>query len=1218
MALITEPVGFQAESFVSLHADHAGVFTVPQADQLFGAEFRRSGPDLLLINEGAPTLVLQGYFATATPADILAPNGAVLRGHLVEMLAGPEAPGQYAQAGGGTPASPIGQVETLVGTGTVRRADGTQEALGADTRIFLGDLVETDAGSGVSLTFVDGTMFTLSADARMVIDALIYDPNASDNGATFNLIQGGFVFIAGQIAPSGGIEVSTPTATMGIRGTTVLTNVSTLNGVVIVEVSLLQDRDGSVGEVGLFDLMGVPIADVTTTDVKWIVTSDGSPPQQVVKTAQEQAEDAPLIAQAFLAFDGAAARVAGGGTFVTTGPSLPAPSQDAPGFSPPPQLGIDPQDDTPAAPDAGGTAPPPPPPPRGGSDVLEEGSLRRGSVPEGPLPASAPATEPGSGLLPTFQVTGPEDAPGPGISGQVALPAGALPSFVVVTQPLNGTVTFDPTGAFSYAPTPNFSGPDSFTFQFIGTGGGVQTGTVTVLVQPVNDAPTALDANVQLDEDTVFSGVLPGTDPDGDPLAFAVAQGPQNGTVTLGTGGAFAYTPATDFAGQDSFSYVVTDTSGLTSTGTVTVLVAAVNDPPVLITPPDALDVTLSEDAGVPASGTLVAQDTDPGTTLVWSGSARGTFGEFTVDAASGAWTYQINAPAAQVLDAGDSFVETFTVTVSDAAGASAEQIVSITLTGSNDVPVVRDVVVQTGNGSTISGQLTAFDPDASAVVSFAAGPAGAQNGQVSIAPDGTFAYTPDAGFAGQDSFEYTASDGQGGVAVATVTVLVENSARTGPGGQVITLGIDPPVSEQAIPGPVQISQTAVTAPAVNIAVLLDWSSSVDSTDIASMTANVSQALEAIATRFDGAQTQVDIHLLARGPTGTLQQTFDVQDPALGRALDSFRFLGEAFPLSQSLMAAETFFASEPLGEENFLYIVTPADAADVSAQDTLAAIQNASASGFDVTVEAFIYGNVADADTLAVLSPSPIGLTGPEAISDLATPTPIFEAELVDLSVSVIADGEDRGEVADETSAALVDTGDGVSLDLVGLATLDRLLGSENVVTVAAGFDLDRDAESIELTLFTSQSLDLSGTATGTGSRSVVELTQAGDLTEALGALSASSNIEVVDMDNEQDNTLTLFGFDVLGLSERPDALLEALLGDLPGKAVTVYGDPGDTVTLVSSNSGTFDAAPDAALDDGAGNTLALYNLSDANSVLATVAVDAEVAVALASAQTA
>jgi hypothetical protein len=65
---------------------------------LFTAHFQKSGPDLIL-TDGAKKLVLVDYFRLEKHPDLVSADGAVMSADLVERLAGPHAPGQYAQAG---------------------------------------------------------------------------------------------------------------------------------------------------------------------------------------------------------------------------------------------------------------------------------------------------------------------------------------------------------------------------------------------------------------------------------------------------------------------------------------------------------------------------------------------------------------------------------------------------------------------------------------------------------------------------------------------------------------------------------------------------------------------------------------------------------------------------------------------------------------------------------------------------------------------------------------------------------------------------------------------------------------------------------------------------------------------------------------------------------------------------------------------------------------
>ncbi|WP_297772995.1 Ig-like domain-containing protein, partial [uncultured Roseovarius sp.] len=115
------------------------------------------------------------------------------------------------------------------------------------------------------------------------------------------------------------------------------------------------------------------------------------------------------------------------------------------------------------------------------------------------------------------------------------------------------------------------------------------TGTVTVTVAAENDAPTALDDTATTNEDmAVTIDVLANDgDPDGDTLTISTVTQGANGSVVIDDLGdtdpqndQIIYVPDTDFAGNDVFSYTVSDGQGEDSTATVSVTVNSVNDPP--------------------------------------------------------------------------------------------------------------------------------------------------------------------------------------------------------------------------------------------------------------------------------------------------------------------------------------------------------------------------------------------------------------------------------------------------------------------------------------------------------------------------------------------------------------------------------------------------------------------------------------------------------------
>ena len=132
------------------------------------------------------------------------------------------------------------------------------------------------------------------------------------------------------------------------------------------------------------------------------------------------------------------------------------------------------------------------------------------------------------------------------------------PEIIAVTQPAHGTATFNAT-AVSYTPAVNYNGTDTFTY----TLNGGSTATVSVSVNPVDDAPIAVGDTYTVIEDTprTFTAAeLAGndTDPDtGDVLhvAAVIATANTRGTVVLNPNGTVTYTPALNYTGAADFTY---------------------------------------------------------------------------------------------------------------------------------------------------------------------------------------------------------------------------------------------------------------------------------------------------------------------------------------------------------------------------------------------------------------------------------------------------------------------------------------------------------------------------------------------------------------------------------------------------------------------------------------------------------------------------------------
>ncbi|HEY9031886.1 MAG TPA: Ig-like domain-containing protein [Kangiella sp.] len=143
--------------------------------------------------------------------------------------------------------------------------------------------------------------------------------------------------------------------------------------------------------------------------------------------------------------------------------------------------------------------------------------------------------------------------------------------FSIIGEPANGTVSITPDGQFTYEPNADFNGQDSFTFEVEDTYGSSSEGTVSITINSVNDAPTATNVSLTTTVDSSVSGSFNASDVDGDELTYEHTN-PSNGSLTV-SGSSFTYTPVTDFSGQDSFQYTVTDSDGGSVTATVTITV---------------------------------------------------------------------------------------------------------------------------------------------------------------------------------------------------------------------------------------------------------------------------------------------------------------------------------------------------------------------------------------------------------------------------------------------------------------------------------------------------------------------------------------------------------------------------------------------------------------------------------------------------------------------
>ncbi|WP_313465570.1 retention module-containing protein [Pseudomonas nitroreducens] len=384
-------------------------------------------------------------------------------------------------------------------------------------------------------------------------------------------------------------------------------------------------------------------------------------------------------------------------------------------------------------------------------------------------PANAPSTEDlqkaiAAGLDPTQALAptaaGPSAAPSAGGNGGV----GGGHSFVMLDATAGHV---DPNIGYTTA----------------GLGNGGSAGDERQGDLPPNLAPEFSEGsngvlNLTTAEDTLLTGTFAARDPNGDTISYSVGQAPANGLLVLNPNGTWQYNPNGDYNGADSFTVIVTDARGATSTLVVNVGITPVNDAPVATgTYTSTVTDTAANDSFAEIKGQLTATDVDD-TNLTWSGSAKGAYGELTVNA-DGSYTYVVDANAVNALPQGQNPSESFNVTVTDPSGATDTRVITINVQGANDTPVAQDGQASVTEDSVIGGQLVATDRDTGSALTFTTNgnpPAG-----FTLKPDGSWT------FDGKDpayqhlaegetqvvQVPYTVTDEHGATSTATLTVTL-------------------------------------------------------------------------------------------------------------------------------------------------------------------------------------------------------------------------------------------------------------------------------------------------------------------------------------------------------------------------------------------------------------------------------------------------------------
>ncbi len=357
----------------------------------------------------------------------------------------------------------------------------------------------------------------------------------------------------------------------------------------------------------------------------------------------------------------------------------------------------------------------------------------------------------------------PLAVPGPGVLANDTDPDGDAMSALLVDGPAHGTLALNADGSFDYAPNADYNGADAFSYRANDGNADSSTVEVSLTVSEVNDAPLAADDYATTKEDTALTIDVLGNDSAGPAnesgqTLTVIAASAAHGTVTINPDGTLDYLPEANAFGEFTISYTISDdgtTAGAadpkTANAAVHLIVDPVNDAPVAV--PDAF--TLAEDTAlaVTAPGVL-ANDSDVEgdalRALLSSGPSHGTLA-LNVD---GSFDY--------TPDPDYNGSDSFSYRANDGAADSAAVEVSLTVSEVNDAPLAADDYAETKEDTALTIDVLGNDsagPANESGQTLTVIAASAAHGTVTINPDGTLDYLPEANAFGEFTINYTISD---------------------------------------------------------------------------------------------------------------------------------------------------------------------------------------------------------------------------------------------------------------------------------------------------------------------------------------------------------------------------------------------------------------------------------------------------------------------------
>ena len=319
----------------------------------------------------------------------------------------------------------------------------------------------------------------------------------------------------------------------------------------------------------------------------------------------------------------------------------------------------------------------------------------------------------------------------------------------------SGTVAINSDNvSVDYIPAANFNGTEVITYTVSDGTLTDETGTLTVTVNTVNDAPVAVEDSISVEEDAALTStnvIANDTDIDNDTLLVLSATTTGTGTVTINVDNlSVDYTPAVNFNGTETISYTVSDGTLSDENGKLTITVNPVNDAPIAVK--DTLTVI---EGSALKTVDVIANDTDIENDVL----------SLVAVSTAGTGTVSVNADNLSIdyKPENNFYVEEIiTYTVSDGNLSDEKGILTVTVIPDNDAPiaVTDQATVDEDSGLTsinVIANDTDIDNDKLVLLSVST----SGYGEVSINTDSlSVDYTPAIDYHGIEEIMYTVSDG--------------------------------------------------------------------------------------------------------------------------------------------------------------------------------------------------------------------------------------------------------------------------------------------------------------------------------------------------------------------------------------------------------------------------------------------------------------------------